>query len=100
MSRNNIGSARDATGRYIKYGVFGVGGSDCIGWTTVEITPEMVGTKVAIFTAIEVKTETGRVRPEQINFIDIVKKSGGRAGIARSVDDAMRIVDGRDDTTI
>lgn len=43
---------------------------------------------------IEVKTETGTASPEQLNFIDqMQKRYGCRAGIARSVEDAVRIVE-------
>lgn len=68
------------------------GGADVIGWTAVEITPDMVGKKVAIFTAVECKTEIGRVSQEQKNFIKNVQESGGLAGVARSVDDAIKII--------
>ena len=37
-----------------------VGSSDLIGWTTKTISPDMVGQKVAIFTALEIKTQKGR----------------------------------------
>ena len=43
---------------------------------------------------IEVKNETGRVRPEQKNFIEQMRKRGALAGVARSVEDAMEIVNG------
>ena len=44
-------------------------------------------------TFIEVKTEIGVVSDEQINFIDQMQsRYGCKAGIARSVDDAIRIV--------
>ena len=41
---------------------------------------------------IEVKSETGRVRPDQINFLETMRKNGALAGIARSVEDAMKII--------
>lgn len=41
---------------------------------------------------IEVKNETGKVRPEQKIFIEQMRKRGALAGVARSVEDAMRIV--------
>ena len=44
------------------------------------------------FVAVEVKTPTGKVRPEQLNFIDVIRKRGGLAGVARSVDDALQIL--------
>jgi penicillin-binding protein-related factor A (putative recombinase) len=39
--------------------------------------------------AIEVKTRTGRPSTHQISFIDDVKRHGGIAFIARSVDDVI-----------
>lgn len=41
---------------------------------------------------IEVKSETGRARPDQINFLETMRKNGALAGIARSVEDAMKII--------
>jgi hypothetical protein len=41
------------------------GSADLIGYRTITITPDMVGQQVAVFTSIEVKTPTGRIRPEQ-----------------------------------
>lgn len=70
------------------------GFSDGAGWTQVEITPEMVGSTVAVFTAIEAKTKTGRASKEQLNFIDQVQAAGGLAGIARSAEDAVEIIKG------
>jgi hypothetical protein len=92
--RNNVGQAKTQDGRFIKYGVGGNGGSDLIGWTSVTITADMVNTVVGVFTAIEVKTPTGRVSPEQQHFVDTVNASGGRAGIARSPEEAIRIAIG------
>ena len=69
-----------------------VGSSDLIGWTSVEITPEMVGSKVAIFTAFEVKTKSVAATPQQINFIGQIKKNGGFAGIVKSYDDVNNII--------
>ena len=43
---------------------------------------------------IEVKNETGKLRPEQKMFIEQMKKRGALAGVARSVEDAMEIVNG------
>ena len=43
---------------------------------------------------IEVKSETGRARPDQINFLETMRKNGALAGIARSVEDAMKIING------
>jgi hypothetical protein len=91
MFRNNQGGYKDATGRWVRYGVANPGGSDLIGWTPVKITPDMVGRTIAVFTAVEVKGPKTKVTPEQTNFIDRVKIDGGLAGVARSPEDARQI---------
>lgn len=70
------------------------GFSDLFGLVSVEITPDMVGQKVAIFTGLEVK-DGARVSPLQRNFINAVNDNGGRAGVVRSVDDAEKLVFGK-----
>jgi hypothetical protein len=93
LFRNNIGRLPDPrTGRWVEFGVGGKGAGDLLGWRRVTITPDMVGQQVAVFTSIEVKTPTGRIRPEQQQWMDTVQAAGGIAGVARSVDDALRIV--------
>lgn len=68
------------------------GSSDLIGWTEVIVTPDMVGKKVAIFTSLEIKTESGRVTPAQVNFVEQVAKAGGIAGIVRTPEGALNII--------
>lgn len=82
--RNNSGALPDPkTGVWVRYGVGQPGGSDLIGMC-----------KDGVFCAIEVKTPTGRVKPEQQRFVDMVRANGGRAGIARSVQNALDIAGG------
>ncbi|WP_368762008.1 hypothetical protein [Klebsiella pneumoniae] len=70
------------------------GASDLNGWTTVEVTPEMVGKRVAIYTAIETKaTKGGRKREGQINFCEQVDAAGGIAGFANSEEAARGILE-------
>ena len=88
--RNNTGTLRDQHGRPVSFGL-ARGSADLIGWRTVTITPDMVGQRIAVFTSIEVKTPTGRVKPEQQQWLDAVQAAGGIAGVARSVEDALRI---------
>ena len=64
------------------------GSSDLIGWRSVEITQEMVGRRIGVFVALEVKSATGRTTVEQRRFIDAVRAAGGIADVVRSVDDA------------
>ena len=90
LFRNNTGTLRDQHGRPVSFGL-ARGSADLIGWTIRTVTPEMVGQQVAVFTSIEVKTPTGRVKPEQQQWLDAVQAAGGIAGVARSVEDALRI---------
>ena len=60
------------------------GVSDLIGWT-----------EGGRFVALEVKGPRGRITDEQAAFIDLVRRSGGLAGVARSVADARGILEGR-----
>lgn len=46
------------------------------------------------FIAIEVKTETGRLRPEQIKFQKFAETMPILYGVARSVDEALKIIEG------
>lgn len=66
------------------------GSSDLIGWRTIKITPDMVGLSVAIFSAVEVKTNSGRLSSEQRNFIDAVNSAGGIGVVAHSLDEAVK----------
>jgi hypothetical protein len=91
LFRNNTGTLRDQHGRPVTFGLC-KGSADLIGWRTITITPEMVGQQVAVFTSIEVKTATGRVRPEQQQWLDAVTAAGGIAGVARSVEDAQQLL--------
>jgi dihydroxyacid dehydratase/phosphogluconate dehydratase len=68
------------------------GSADLIGYRTITITPDMVGQQVAVFTSIEVKTPTGRIRPEQRAWMETVQAAGGIAGVARSVEDAKALL--------
>jgi hypothetical protein len=89
--RNNTGMLRDQQGRPVRFGLC-EGSADLIGYHSVTITPDMVGQTVAVFTAVEVKSPTGRPTPQQTAFIEHIRQAGGRAGIARSIEEAERIV--------
>ena len=92
LYRNNCGSLPDPrTGRLVTFGL-ARGSADLIGWRTITITPDMVGQQLAVFTSIEVKTPTGRIRQEQQAWLDTVQTAGGIAGIARSIRDANEIL--------
>lgn len=61
--------------RPIKFGLC-VGSSDLIGWQSVTVTPDMVGKKIAVFVALEVKA--GAIVTEgQEKFLQAVRAAGG-----------------------
>lgn len=92
LFRNQVGSLPDPrTGRLVTFGL-ARGSADLIGWRTITVTPDMVGTEMAVFTSIEVKTPTGRLKPEQQAWLDVVTGAGGIAGVARSVSDAEALL--------
>ena len=85
--------------RRVVYGLC-PGSADIIGWKSVTITPDMVGTTIAQFIAPEVKTGTGRMRKGQPEFRAAVLRAGGLAGVVRSVDDLTDMLDGRAPTVL
>lgn len=68
-----------------------VGMSDLGGWVPVVITPEMVGSTVAVYAQVEVK-DGARVTDEQARWIVAVQKAGGIAGVARNMSDLSQIL--------
>lgn len=78
--RNNVGV--DA-GHGIWYGL-GVGSADLVGIVTIR--------GVGVFLGVEVKTATGRMRPEQVQWAATVRRHGGIAITARSPEEAVAAV--------
>lgn len=60
------------------------GGADIVGWS-----PD------GLFVAIECKVGKTITTSAQMKFLEAVKRARGRAGIARSVEDAVKIMEGR-----
>lgn len=65
------------------------GSGDYVGWFPLEITADMVGKKIPVFTSVEVKTAHGRLSGPQINWIQAVKDVGGIAFMCRSEKEAV-----------
>jgi len=98
LFRNQVGEGyvgkalRDPEGvflsdaRHVRMGLF-PGSGDLIGWRTLMVTHDMVGRCIAQFLSIEVKTPTGKLRPDQRNWADQINAAGGLAIIARSTSD-------------
>ncbi len=66
--------------------------SDLIALRSIVVTQEMVGQRVAVFGALEVKTPDGTATDGQNGFIDMVKGMGGLAGVVRSLEQAEWIL--------
>lgn len=91
LFRNNVGQARTETGAVVVFGLC-KGSSDLIGWKSVEITSDMIGKRVAIFTALEVKKPGKKPDKDQRNFIAVVAKHGGISGVAVSIEQAREVL--------
>jgi hypothetical protein len=89
--RNQVGQYELKDGRILRSGLCN-GSSDLIGWRSLIITPEMVGERIAVFAALEVKSKTGRATAGQKNFCERVIEAGGLAGIVKSLDDAKKVL--------
>lgn len=81
--RTNVGKVKTADGRWFDTGL-PKGFCDLFGFR-----PDG-----QIF-FIEVKNEKGRVRDDQKKFMDAMRKRGALVGVARSVKEAMDIVNGK-----
>lgn len=79
LFRNNVGALQNARGEWVQYGL-APGSADLIGWVDGR------------FAAIEVKSARGIITDAQNRFIATVRDAGGVAGVARSVEDAHRIL--------
>lgn len=80
--RANVGTFMAADGRYISTGL-PKGYSDLHGFRRRD--------GKAFF--IEVKGPKGRLRKEQKEFLESMQKCGALAGVARSVEEALRIIE-------
>lgn len=64
------------------------GSGDGIGWSTITITPDMVGRQMAVFTSAEAKrSKGGRVSEDQQRWHDNVQAAGGISAIVRNPED-------------
>lgn len=103
--RNNSGAFQDDNGAWVRYGVANTSkkinavfkSSDLIGPTPKLVTKDMVGSVVAIFTAIEVKTPgwkhpraSNKREQAQSNFLQFVNGVGGIGMFAQSVEDVFK----------
>ena len=90
--RNNTGALVDQQGRFVRFGLC-KGSSDLIGMRSLEVTPELVGRRLAQFVALEIKTESGTVSTEQRAFLRLVQQLGGLGAVCRSIAQAQAVLD-------
>lgn len=102
LYRNNRGAGRMESGNYVRYGLANdskalgdaVKSADLIGWESILITPEMIGTHVARFLSVEVKRQSwewaGTLEEmAQLKWAALVNAEGGRAVITNKVGTAL-----------
>jgi hypothetical protein len=80
LFRNHVGKVRGSDGRWHTFGL-APGSADLIGWAQGR------------FLSIEVKSATGRVRPDQQNWMNVVNAHGGIAFVARSAEEAVQLLE-------
>lgn len=83
LLRFNTGGAKDEHGRIIKFGVPGF--------------PDLAGIlnlpdKPGHWIGLEVKTATGRIRPEQTAFHQMITIFGGSIAVVRSLEEAKTVM--------
>lgn len=81
--RINVGVVKTPDGRYFDTGV-PKGFSDLFGFRKSD--------GKAVF--IEVKTKTGRISPQQLHFIEMMRNEGAIAGVCRSAEEALELING------
>lgn len=84
--RTNVGKVQTKDGRWFDTGLQ-KGHSDLTGFRKVD---------GRIF-FIEVKSATGKPSKEQLHFIKTMKSNGAIAGIARSAEEAIKLIEERDE---
>ena len=87
VTRLKGGSIRIDNARPLHAGL-AKGSADLIGWT-----------KNGVFASIEIKYGNDRVTEDQERWMSWVNRGGGRAGVARSVEDALNILNGQGSKT-
>lgn len=94
--RNNVGACEDKTGRIIRYGLANessqmnsqIKSSDLIGLHPVRVTPQMVGSVIGQFIALECKRPDWQWKGTereiaQLKFIELVRSKGGYADFVK-----------------
>ena len=92
LAANNLNRVIIEDARRFRSGL-PIGFPDLFGFRTVEITPDMVGKKLAVFAFIEVKKPRGRTSRAQEKMHAFLRDAGALGGVARSAEEALRLLD-------
>jgi hypothetical protein len=85
LFRNHCGQLKDPkTGQWVRFGL-GPGSPDLVGWRVIN--------GVAQFVGLEVKVPGGRLRDDQVVWLDAIEQAGGLASAVTSVEQACAILD-------
>lgn len=77
--------------RTIRFGlVEGMG--DGVGWTRRQVTPNMLGKYVLIFTTAEIKYGKDRLSSKQLSIHNFINDNGGISYIIKSISDADSLI--------
>jgi len=107
--RNNSGVLMNPYGVPVRFGLGNeskklnkiLKSSDLLGVHEIKITRDMVGKKIGVFVALEVKPDGFKIKEEypegtrecaQLKFMNLIKKLGGMAGFATNELDVDRIL--------
>lgn len=82
--RNNVGMAEHWTPRGVQRTRYGLAPGSA----------DLIGCLNGRFVALEIKTPTGRLTPEQKTWLALVERHGGLTAVVRSADDALAAVRG------
>lgn len=91
LAANNLNRVIIEDARRFRSGL-PIGFPDLFGFRTIEITPEMVGKKVAVFAFIEVKKPGGRTSKAQEKMHTFLRNAGAVGGVARSAKEAIELL--------
>ena len=95
VRRNQDGSITISRPRRFQTGLPN-GFSDLLCVVPAIITADMVGATIGRAGFVEIKTERGRVSPAQKNFLEQMAALGALAGVARTPEDAIKILQGKE----
>lgn len=98
--RNNVGLLHDKrSDQWVRFGLLN-GSGDVIAIQPIVITQEMVGRTIGQFVSIECKKQgwkpaknPGKTEKDQNDWIDLVRRYGGKAGRVQYEEDLIKLLE-------